>query len=117
MWSFKEYKKEGDDPCEGVVMSIVSPDGDENYPGEVTVPLSPLVHVDERHLLSEHSKRAETGIRGTYNTPHGDQHDKPHVLEHVGRLQDQNLPASAPSERGYLSSCGRYDSHRRTSLC
>lgn len=38
MWSFKEYKKEGDDPCIGVVMSIVSPDGDENYPGEVTVP-------------------------------------------------------------------------------
>lgn len=37
MWSFKEYKKEGEDPCEGVVMSIVSPDGDENYPGEVTV--------------------------------------------------------------------------------
>ena len=59
----------------------------------------PSVCVDERRFLSEHSKRVEAGVRGTNDTPHRDQHDKPHLLEHVWRLQNQDLSSPSPSER------------------
>lgn len=65
MWSFEKIEKED---AIGVAMTMHSPDGEENYPGEMTVGYDEgSFIVDESWIYIEWEQWIETGVYRFHN--------------------------------------------------